>query len=273
MGFYSRGGGQGPEREALVVRKLPLYRQCNQNLFCEDVMNIMYYLLIIVSCLVFPLSRTFAAGAPGDRLARIDSIRTLVKRSVSSLGQQAALARGMSEFAQEISLFDNRIYGRVKTGNAGQQEKLDQLNSQIETRSDELEFLNNTATVKVPAPGREQDEVFEGMDDPDGLALENKDAIEQLEQEIEGLRHQLSEIIILPLEGGTELLDGSRLLDNEALIQVEMLSELEARRALEQQVRLLEELDVEERELRSREKTPPEGSVDKAEKVEKKKRK
>jgi hypothetical protein len=82
--------------------------------------------------------------------------------------------------------------------------------------------------------------------------------VKQLEQEIAGLFQQLIQIT-LPLEGGTELLDGSFLL-NEVLPPVEMLGEQAARQALELQCRQLEQLEREQQKLRKKMNTPVDSS-------------
>ena len=86
--------------------------------------------------------------------------------------------------------------------------------------------------------------------------------VKQLQEEISGLQQELDQIMLLPLEGGTELLDGSRLSD-EHLPPVEMLDELAARNALEQQRNLLKKLEDKRQEILKLQKTDPQKSREK----------
>ena len=200
-------------------------------------------------CLVSILWLPAAAAAPSEaqRLAQIDSAKNRVERTISLLQEQVALARTMGEFVEEIGLFDNRIYGRVAEKGTLQEAEINSLNSQIEAKNSQLESLQSTAGIDR--------KVFGGQE---GLGETYDLMVKQLEQEIADLFQQLIQIA-LPLEGGTELLDGSFLL-NEVLPPVEMLGEQAARRALELQRRQLEQLEREEQKLRKKVNTPADNS-------------
>ena len=200
--------------------------------------------------LVLILGLPLASAAPSEagRPAEIDSAATRVKRTISLLEEQVNLARTMGEFVEEIGLFDNRIYGRVAEKGTLQEAKTNSLNSQIEAKNSQLEFLQSTAGIE-----RKFQEDQEGTGETYDLM------VRQLEQEIADLYHELNQIMPPPLEGGTELLDGSLLL-NEVLPPVEMLGEQTALRALELQRKLLEQLEREQQKLRKKMNTSPDSS-------------
>ncbi len=205
--------------------------------------------------LVLILGLPVAAAAPSEagRPAEIERAKTRVKRTISLLEEQAALARTMGEFVEEIGLFDNRIYGRVAEKGTLQEAKINSLNSQIEAKNSQLEFLQSTAGIERKFLG-----------DQEGPGETYDLMIKQLEQEIADLCNELNQIMLPPLEGGTELLDGSLLL-NEVLPPVEMLGEHTARRALELQRKQLEQLEREQQKLRKKMNASPDSSGKKKE--------
>ncbi len=206
--------------------------------------------ICLVSVLWLPLAVAAPAPAEPERQAEIDRTRARVERTISALEKQVALSRTLTEFVEEIGLFDNRIYGRIGGGSTLQKDKINELQSQISNKSSQLEMLKSTFGSDERTSGT--------LDDP-GEAFDLM--VEQLEQEIAGLSQELKQVQV-PLEGGTELLDGSLLL-NEALPPVEMLGEQAARQALEHQRKLLEELEREQQKLLKQRKVPSEGSGEK----------
>ena len=212
-------------------------------------MKLNFHLPLAGICLVSILWLPAAAAAPSEaqQLAQIDSAKTRVERTISLLEEQVALARTMGEFVEEIGLFDNRIYGRVAEKGTLQEAEINSLNSQIEAKNSQLESLQSTAGIDR--------KVFGGQE---GSGETYDLMVKQLEQEIADLFQQLIQIA-LPLEGGTELLDGSLLL-NEVLPPVEMLGEQTARQALELQRRQLEQLEREQQKLRKKMSTPADNS-------------
>ena len=206
--------------------------------------------ICLVSVLWLPLAVAAPAQSESERQAEIDSARARVQRTISALEKQVALSRTLTEFVEEIGLFDNRIYGKVGGGSTLQTDKINELQSQIANKSSQLEMLKSTL---------EDDERTSGTLDGPGEMYDLM--VEQLEQDIAGLSQELKQVQV-PLEGGTELLDGALLL-NEVLPPVEMLGEQAARRALENQRKLLEELDREQQKLLKQPKVPSEGSGEK----------
>jgi len=211
-------------------------------------MKLNFHLPLAGICLVSILWLP-AAAAPSEaqQLAQIDSAKNRVERTISLLEEQVALSRTMGEFVEEIGLFDNRIYGRVAEKGTLQEAEINSLNSQIEAKNSQLESLQSTAGIDRKVFG-----------DQEGSGETYDLMVKQLEQEIAGLCQHLIQIT-LPLEGGTELLDGSLLL-NEVLPPVEMLDEQTAGRALELQRRQLEQLEREQQKLRKKINTPADSS-------------
>ena len=212
-------------------------------------MKLNLHLILSGICLVSILWLPAAAAAPSEaqQLAQIDSAKNRVERTISLLEEQVALSRTMGEFVEEIGLFDNRIYGRVAEKGTLQEAEINSLNSQIEAKNSQLESLQSTAGIDRKVFG-----------DQEGSGETYDLMVKQLEQEIAGLCQHLIQIT-LPLEGGTELLDGSLLL-NEVLPPVEMLDEQTAGRALELQRRQLEQLEREQQKLRKKINTPADSS-------------
>ena len=211
-------------------------------------MKLNFHLPLAGICLVSILWLP-AAAAPSEaqQLAQIDSAKNRIERTISLLEEQVALSRTMGEFVEEIGLFDNRIYGRVAEKGTLQEAEINSLNSQIEAKNSQLESLQSTAGIDRKVFG-----------DQEGSGETYDLMVKQLEQEIAGLCQHLIQIT-LPLEGGTELLDGSLLL-NEVLPPVEMLDEQTAGRALELQRRQLEQLEREQQKLRKKINTPADSS-------------
>jgi len=229
-------------------------------------LNLKLPLAEIYLMLLITLPAAIAAPPEADKLAGIDSAAARVKRTISQLGEQITLSRKLTEFVEEIGLFDNRSYGRVAEKSTLQETKVNSLNSQIEAKTDQLNSARNNLEPGAP-PGKGIDGTFEG-EGQEGVDMPGADydlMVKQLEDEIDVLSRELAQIL-LPLEGGTELLDGSVLL-NEVLPPVEMLGEHAARQALEQQRKLLERLE------REREKLEKESSVSPGNSGEKRKNK
>ncbi|MBN2289011.1 MAG: hypothetical protein JXQ83_06725, partial [Candidatus Glassbacteria bacterium] len=150
-----------------------------------------------------------AAPAATEQLARIDSARARVKNTISELEERVALTRSAGEFVEELGLFDNRVYGRVAERRTLQDDKVNTLNVQIENKSNMLEALKNTEGTY--SGGDKDLGILDGdrgsQDPPPAVDQGNETIVKQLEGEIADLNRELNQLI-LPLEGGTELLDG-----------------------------------------------------------------
>jgi hypothetical protein len=212
----------------------------------------------VVVCLlsILWLSAAAASLSGAQRLTEIDSVKAELKRTITVLEEHVALSRSMGEFVAEIGLFDNRVYGRVSQKRTQQADEINTLNSQIEDKNSVLETaVGDLESIKAMEEERGEDNFgIEGREQTN-VAQEYELMVKQLEEEIADLQLELNSLLV-PLEAGTELLDGSLLL-NDILPPMEMLDEQSAELLLEQQRRLLEELEREEQKILKQRKPSP----------------
>ena len=150
-------------------------------------------------------TRVPAAENTGGKVIDLSREKARVERVLGGLRQRIALGRSVNEFAEELSLFDNQLYGRVH-GAGENQARVTELKSDLESMNKELDRMN----AKLPEGYTDGsftggETTLQPQDDGTLIAriglLEN--AITVVDRELEILRENS-----LP-EAGTELLDGA----------------------------------------------------------------
>ena len=159
----------------------------------------------LISILVLS-ARVPAAETSGRKVLDLAREKARVEQVLGGLRQRAALGRSVSEFADELSLFDNQLYGRVR-GTGESQSRLVELKSDLESMNKELDRMN----AKSPGDYTEGSYAGDGentLQPQDDQTLNSRiglleDAITTTNRELEILQENS-----LP-EAGTELLDGA----------------------------------------------------------------
>ncbi len=128
----------------------------------------------------------------------------------AATGDPGRLLRARGEFLEEVELFDNHLYGRVRS--AQNEERISALQEGIDSRNDRLAWVKDELMTELPPEIREGNNV---------LMTSLQAEIGRLEGEIGGLQAELRALEPLSiLEAGTELLDGARWeADQPSLIQ------------------------------------------------------
>ncbi len=111
------------------------------------------------------------------------------------LDERIRLGRSVIEFAQEFSLFDDQLYGRLAKNN-DQRERIGELNKEIKTTSDRLAqtdyaLLNGGVGSAGDSPA-----------DLPGADQEIRAEVDQLESRLETMRDQLNGLMVRSLFAG-----------------------------------------------------------------------
>ena len=150
-------------------------------------------------------TRVPAAETTGRKVVDLAREKARVERVLGGLRQRIDLGRSVNEFAEELSLFDNQLYGRVHAAGENQA-RVTELKSDLESMNKELDLMNSKS------PDGYTDGSFtvgeNTLQPQDDGTLKTRiglleDAITVVNRELDVLRENIQP------EAGTELLDGA----------------------------------------------------------------
>lgn len=161
--------------------------------------------LIIDICLISLLvinSQANGADRVEKRSAEIALRKAEVQKVLGGIRERISLHLSVSEFFDEMGLFDNHLYGRLRS-KENYQDNVNELKTNVDYLNTQLINLRNKPVDGHFGPDIERDPGAE---------------INHLETMINTMRNELDLLQAKSLlEGGTEMLDGSRLEKGESV--------------------------------------------------------
>lgn len=196
--------------------------------------------IIIDICLSSLLALNLQASAGEkveSRMTEIAKKKAEVRKVLGEIRGRVLLDRSANEFFDEMGLFDNQLYGRLRSQN--HESRMNEIKTNIETMNNQLqETLGRQTGITDGEEGTtfSNDETFSRQ-------------VQQLESQIDCLKGELGVLqAVSLLNGGTELLEGSNFDRDEqpgrVAVSFKSLSD-----SLEYYLKILESLEQEEKKL------------------------
>ena len=157
-----------------------------------------FFFLFLFARLVFGAENANLSAEKAAQFDRLDKVRVELETKIAETEKRIDLSRSLGEFIDEVSLFDNQLYGRLGSGSS-EQRRTDVLNT-IAEKNEQIDNIMKTSDSEGVTPPRDGE--FDGTTDNGNSAT---DMIQQLREEVANLNAELK-LLDIPLLAGTEVM-------------------------------------------------------------------
>ena len=155
-----------------------------------------FFLLFLFARLVFGAENAGLSSEKAAQFDRLDKVRVELETKIAETERRIDLGRSLGEFIDEVSLFDNQLYGRLGSGSS-EQRRTEVLNTIAETNAQIDKILSSNKEGTIP-PG-------DGMTTGDIIDRGDAQMIQELREEVANLNAELK-LLEIPLIAGTDVM-------------------------------------------------------------------